>query len=78
MDVFELHPSFIEREGKKEYAVLSYEEFEKVQAFIEDAADLFDLRRAKAEADDERVSLADVEGRLQAALGENWEALADE
>jgi hypothetical protein len=29
MEDIELHPSFIEREGKREYAVLPYEEFEK-------------------------------------------------
>ena len=64
MDVLELHPSFIEREGKKEYAVLPIEEFERLQTFIEDARDLFLLRQAKAEDSGERISLAEVEARL--------------
>lgn len=64
MDALELHPSFIEREGKKEYAVLPIDEFERLQTFIEDARDLFLLRQAKAEDDGERISLAEVEARL--------------
>ena len=64
MDVLELHPSFIEREGKKEYAVLPIDEFDRLQTFIEDAQDLFTLRQAKAEDDGERISLAEVEERL--------------
>jgi hypothetical protein len=65
MEDIELHPSFIEREGKREYAVLPYEEFEKLQSFIEDAQDLFSLRQAKAEDDGEHLSLAEIENRLQ-------------
>jgi hypothetical protein len=65
MEDIELHPSFIEREGKREYAVLPYEEFEKLQSFIEDAQDLFALRQAKAEDDGEHLSLAEIENRLQ-------------
>ena len=64
MDVLELHPSFIKREGKKEYAVLPIDEFERLQIFIEDARDLFLLRQAKAEDSGERISLAEVEARL--------------
>lgn len=73
MDALELHPSFIEREGKKEFAVLSYDEFVKVQAFIEDARDLFTLRQAKAEDDGTRVSLSEIEARLRNELGEGWD-----
>jgi hypothetical protein len=65
MEDIELHPSFIEREGKREYAVLPYEEFEKLQSFIEDARDLFALRQAKAEDDGEHLSLTEIETRLQ-------------
>ena len=65
MDSLELHPSFIEREGKREYAVLPYDEFEKLRSFIEDARDLFALRQAKAEDDGEHLTLAEVEARLQ-------------
>lgn len=78
MDVLELHPSFIEREGKKEFAVLSYDEFMKVQAFIEDAQDLFTLRQAKADDDGTRVPLSDVEARLRNDLGEDWNVGLDD
>lgn len=65
MENIELHPSFIERDGKREYAVLPYEEFEKIQSLLEDARDLLDLRRAKAEDEGEHLPLADIEKRLQ-------------
>jgi hypothetical protein len=65
MNDLELHPSFIEREGKREYAVLPYEEFERLQEFIEDAQDLFAIRQAKAEDDGEHLTLAEVEARLK-------------
>ncbi len=77
MDVLELHPSFIEREGKKEFAVLSYDEFVRVQAFIEDAQDLFTLRQAKTDDDGTRVPLSDVEARLRDELGEGWDTGLD-
>ena len=66
MDALELHPSFIEREGKKEFAVLPIEEYERLREFVEDAQDLFELRQAKAEDEGERVSLEEVEARLKA------------
>jgi hypothetical protein len=65
MEDIELHPSFIEREGKREYAVLPYKEFEKIQSLLEDARDLLGLRRAKAEDDGEHLSLTEVEERLK-------------
>jgi len=44
-----LHPSILERDGKKAFAVLPYEEFLKVRQELEDYEDLRDLRAAKAE-----------------------------
>jgi hypothetical protein len=69
MNHVELHPSFIEREGKKEYAVIPIEEFERLQDFLEDAQDLFALRQAKTEDNGERISLKDVETRLGTTSG---------
>jgi hypothetical protein len=69
MNPVELHPSFIEREGKKEYAVIPIEEFERLQDFLEDAQDLFALRQAKTEDSGERISLKDVETRLGTTSG---------
>ena len=50
--MFTLHPSILERDGKKEFAVLPYEEFLKLQEELEDCEDLRDLRSAKAEESD--------------------------
>ena len=38
-----LHPEFLTKEGKKEFVVLTYEEFVVLQEFLEDAEDVFDL-----------------------------------
>ncbi len=51
-----LHPSILERDGKKAFAVLTYEEFEKVQKELDDFEDLKLLRAAKAEEGGARVS----------------------
>jgi len=44
-----LHPNILERDGKKEFAVLPYEEFQKIQEELEDFEDLRLLRESKAE-----------------------------
>jgi PHD/YefM family antitoxin component YafN of YafNO toxin-antitoxin module len=51
-----LHPSILERDGKKAFVVLPYEEFEKLQEELEDYEDLKDLRAAKAEEGSATVS----------------------
>ena len=43
----ELHPQVIEKEGKKEFVVLPYEEFKALEEAISDYEDLRDLREAK-------------------------------
>lgn len=47
--MFTLHPNILERDGQKAFAVLPYEEFQKLQEELEDFEDLKDLRAAKAE-----------------------------
>ena len=48
--MIQLHPAeFITKNGKKEFAVIPYEEFEALQALIADREDLMDLRAAKEE-----------------------------
>ncbi|MDJ0900170.1 MAG: type II toxin-antitoxin system Phd/YefM family antitoxin [Xenococcus sp. MO_188.B8] len=47
--MIELHPEFIFKNGKKEFAVLPYEEFLKLQEILEDLEDLRDLRLAEEE-----------------------------
>ena len=60
----ELHPSFLEKDGKKQFVVLPIEEFEALQEMLADAEDLLELRRAKAEAEEGSVSLEDVKKQL--------------
>jgi PHD/YefM family antitoxin component YafN of YafNO toxin-antitoxin module len=44
-----LHPNILERDGKKAFAVLPYEEYQHMREELEDYADLKDLRAAKAQ-----------------------------
>ncbi|MEK6324487.1 MAG: type II toxin-antitoxin system prevent-host-death family antitoxin [Acidobacteriota bacterium] len=60
-----LHPEIITKNGKKEFAVLPYEEFIALQELLADLEDLRDLRVAKQEsADEPSVSLEDVKTEL--------------
>ena len=45
-----IHPQIIEKDGKKEFVILSYEEFLRVQEALEDYEDLRTLRDEKAAA----------------------------
>ncbi|BAZ31818.1 hypothetical protein NIES4074_42910 [Cylindrospermum sp. NIES-4074] len=47
--MIELHPEFLTKNGQKEFAILPYEEFLKIQELLEDLEDLKDLREAKQE-----------------------------
>lgn len=42
---------FIEKAGKKEYAVIPYKEYLRMNEIVEDHADLKTLRKTKSEAD---------------------------
>ncbi len=42
-----LHPQIIEKEGKKEFVILPYEEFIAIKEEWENYEDLKDLREAK-------------------------------
>ena len=46
----ELHPQLIEKEGKKEFVVLPFEEYQALLELLDDYNDLIDLRNAKEEA----------------------------
>ena len=60
-----LHPEFLTKDGKRQFAVLPYEEFVALQEVLADAADLIDLRAAKAdEADAATVPLSEVKDVL--------------
>ncbi len=63
--MIELHPEFLTKNGKKEFAVLPYEEFTALQELLADAEDLRDLRAAKQdERDAPSLSLAAVKSEL--------------
>ena len=61
----ELHPKILEKDGKKQFVILSYEEFERIENELNDYEDLRDLREAKqAEQNAETQSLADVRSEM--------------
>ena len=63
--MIELHPEFLTKNGQKQFAVLPYEEFLKIEELLEDMEDLQDLRNAKEEEKDRAsVFLADVKNML--------------
>lgn len=43
----DIHPQVIEKEGKKEFVILPYEEFVAMEEMLNDYEDLKDLREAK-------------------------------
>lgn len=45
----ELHPQILQKDGRNEFVVLPYEEFERLREMIEDYEDLRDLQEAVAE-----------------------------
>ncbi len=44
---------FIQKNGKKEFVVIPYDDFLNIQKLLEDYEDLTDLRRAKRESENE-------------------------
>ena len=65
-----LHPNILERDGKKEYAVLPYDEFERIAQELADYEDLKDLRSARST---ERRVVRRGLAAPPAAAGENSE-----
>ena len=62
-----IHPQFIEKEGKKEFVILPYEEFLAIKENLEDYEDLKELREAKAaEGDAPTTRLRDIRAELLA------------
>lgn len=54
--MLKLHPEILVKNGKKQFAVLPYEEFLAVQERLSDAADLLELRKAKRKEGKKRTS----------------------
>ena len=64
----ELHPEILTKNGRKEFAVLPYEEFVELQEWLADIEDLLDLRAAKeVEQGAPTIALAEIESRLNKA-----------
>jgi PHD/YefM family antitoxin component YafN of YafNO toxin-antitoxin module len=60
-----LHAQIIKKNGKKEYVILPYEEFLKVQEELEDYEDLRCLRAAKQEEKDSpTIGVAEVKKQI--------------
>ncbi len=56
-----LHPQIIEKEGKKEFVILPYEEFITIKEELENYEDLKDLREAKESSkNEESIPLSKV------------------
>ena len=63
--MIQLNPRFLEKDGKKEFAILTYEEFKLIVEEVTDYQDLKDLRSAKAEEETaSALSLAQVRKEL--------------
>lgn len=61
-----LHPEILQKNGKKEFVVLPYDEFLAIQERLNDADDLMELRKAKrSEARKKTMSLAQVKRKLR-------------
>ncbi len=60
-----LHAQIIKKNGKKDYVVLPYEEFLKVQEELEDYDDLRSLREAKEkEKDASTIGMAELKKKM--------------
>jgi len=63
--MMDLHSQILEKEGKKEFVILPYEEFLKIQEELECYNDLRVLREAKKEEGDlPTISLKDAKNKL--------------
>ena len=60
-----IHPNVLERDGKKAFVVIPYEEFVMIEEELQEYEDLKELRAAKAaEAGEPCVSLHDAKKEL--------------
>ena len=60
-----IHPNILERDGKKAFVILPYEEFVMIEEELQDYEDLKELRAAKTEeASEPTLPLHDVKEEL--------------
>ena len=61
LQMIQLNPIFLEKGGKKEFAVLPFEEFEQIMEVLLDYQDIKDLRLTKSEEETAQgMSLTEV------------------
>ncbi len=62
MTKVQLHPEFLTKDGKREFAVLSYKEFLALEEWVEDVHDLLEIRDERgADSELASVTLDEVE-----------------
>jgi len=62
MTTIELHPEFLTKDGRREFAVLRYEEFVLLEEWLQDMSDLLEIRDGRKEIRDEpNITLEDME-----------------
>ena len=67
-----LHAQIIKKNGKKDYVVLPYEEFLKVQEELEDYDDLRSLREVKeTEKDAPTIGMAELKKKIGRRTGQS-------
>ena len=57
--ILEIHPNYIEKKGKKEFVVISYEEFKRIEETLNDYEDLMELRKVKSKEKDKATKNID-------------------
>ncbi len=63
--MIELHPEILKKNGKSEFVVLPYEEYEALQELLADYQDLLELRDAKSkESSKPSVPLTELKDQL--------------
>ena len=63
--MIELHPEILKKNGKSEFVILPYEEYQALQELLEDYQDLLDLRDAKIkESCEPSVPFTEVKDQL--------------
>jgi len=45
--LIDIHPNYIEKKGKKEFVIISYDEFQRIKEQLIDYEDLIELRKVK-------------------------------
>jgi hypothetical protein len=64
--MLELHPEILKKNGKSEFVVLPFEEYEALQELLADYRDLLDLRAAKdKESCEQSVPLSQVKEQFK-------------